>query len=133
MFSLNTLQRLPKTTSSTSIANTYPRTVVMANCIVLLTFLVTSKVLSPQYFIFVLPLFCLIADKLDRIQWSLWAVIGGLSMFIFPYHYFTDLIWSLTWLGKGSVSLRNSLLVIGVIILARQFFRHGFDSSEQKR
>jgi len=47
----------------------------------------TSKILSPQYFVWLIPIFPLICGRLRIPILGIFVVIGGLTYFVFPLHY----------------------------------------------
>jgi hypothetical protein len=53
----------------------------------ILGFIVTSKILSPQYVIWVLPFLPLLAGRWRGAWWALFLLIGSLTYYIFPAHY----------------------------------------------
>jgi hypothetical protein len=68
-------------------------TAAIGHCVVavLLGSMIGSKVLSPQYFLFVLPLLCFVVPPDDRLSrnsmWILTAVVFLLTGIIFPWYY----------------------------------------------
>lgn len=89
--------------------------------LVIAILLITSKILSPQYLIWLLPLLPLLAGKKLYIIGALFVVIEALTYYIFPVHYVE--------LGNftGSVALvlliRNILLVLLTILVGVAVFR----------
>jgi hypothetical protein len=67
------------------------RLTATSSALVLLTGLVTSKVLSPQYLIWLLPLLPLVVRPRRWLVWSVFAVVGPLTYYIYPLHY-TELL-----------------------------------------
>ncbi|MCR4394608.1 MAG: hypothetical protein NUV31_09595, partial [Dehalococcoidales bacterium] len=53
----------------------------------ILVILVTSKVLSPQYLIWLIPLLPLVSGRFRYVVWILFIVMGGLTYYIFPHAY----------------------------------------------
>ena len=49
-------------------------------------FLLTSKIFSPQFLIWLLPLLPLVNGR-QRYTTRLFLVIGGLTQYVFPYHH----------------------------------------------
>jgi hypothetical protein len=75
--------------------------------------IVTNKVFSPQYLIWVLPLVAYVAG-FD----ALWLAIGALTTFIFPVLYFSHpriLAVPLDWRFLPAVAVRNALLLLATI------------------
>jgi hypothetical protein len=92
------------------------RLTATSSALVLLTGLVTSKVLSPQYLIWVLPLLPLVVRPRRWLVWGPFAVVGLLTYYIYPLHY-TEL---LAHDGRTIVTLagRNLLLLTLTLIVA---------------
>jgi Glycosyltransferase family 87 len=85
---------------------TVGRAMIACLCVLL----VTNKVFSPQYLIWVLPL---VAIE-DGVTW-LWVVVGILTTLIFPYLYFEHRKIEqvpLDWRFLPLVAIRNALLVL---------------------
>jgi hypothetical protein len=66
-------------------------------CYTLFATVILAKVLSPQYFIWSLPMSLLLAVDVFRRNksqpWAfaaLWLIVAVLTTWLFPYHYFTD-------------------------------------------
>ena len=83
----------------------------------LLAGLVASKVLSPQYLIWVLPLLPLVTGPRRGVIWGVFVTAGLLTYYIYPLHY-PDL------LGREPVAVvalaaRNVLLLTLTLIVAR--------------
>ena len=55
--------------------------------IILLLTLLTSKILSPQYLIWLIPFLPLVGGPLRVYVWALFVIIGGLTYYNFPAHY----------------------------------------------
>ncbi|MFH1639572.1 MAG: hypothetical protein ABIB93_04590, partial [Chloroflexota bacterium] len=55
--------------------------------LVVITFMVTGKVFSPQYLIWLFPLLPLIKSKWSATVWLIFAIIGIITQYIFPYKY----------------------------------------------
>ncbi len=87
-----------------------------------------SKVLSPQYFLFLLPVLVLLPVPRDRMaavaNWVLIAVIYCLTGLIFPWWYFGRLI-PLEPAAEFALILRNELLVVLAISLAWRAWARG--------
>ncbi len=75
----------------------------------------TSKVLSPQYLIWLFPLIPLFSGRFRYALWAVFIAIGALTYYIFPLHYF-----ELIDLESGLVAIlfaRNILLIAMVVLL----------------
>jgi hypothetical protein len=88
-----------------------------SSTLVLLSGLVTSKVLSPQYLIWVLPLLPLVVHPCRRLVWTMFAAAGLVTYYIYPLRY-TDLL-ALAPSGIAAQATRNLLLVALTLIVAR--------------
>src|SRR5450432_1266498 len=87
-----------------------------ATLLTLLVVMVTGKVFSPQYLIWIVPLLAYVGGA--NLRWLLsWAVIGGLTTFIYPYVYDMATITHvplLPWFYPA-VTLRN-FIVFGFVL-----------------
>ncbi len=74
----------------------------------------TSKVLSPQYLIWLCPLVPLFSGRFRYALWAVFIAIGALTYYIFPLHY-----QELIDLKSGAIAalLARNLLVIAIIPL----------------
>ena len=52
-----------------------------------LVVLITSKILSPQYLIWLIPLLPLVSGRFRYAVWVIFVVMGGLTYYIFPHAY----------------------------------------------
>jgi hypothetical protein len=93
-----------------------PRTIVAAAAAVLLTLLVTNKVLSPQYVIWLVPFAALLA----REQAYLMVVIAVLTSVLFPLNY-EQLIAQEPW-PIVILNIRNALVVALLAWIVGQSF-----------
>lgn len=83
--------------------------------------LLTSKVFSPQFLIWLCPLLPLARVRWRYIVWGLFLVVGGLSQYIYPYHYIE---FEYATLGSAfgetyliaMLAIRNFLLVVMAVI-----------------
>jgi len=79
-----------------------------------LVFILTSKVFSPQYIIWLLPLIPLIQQKGQNIIWILFIIVGVMTFFIFPQYY--DGIKDGSLMTISLLVVRNVTL-IGMVLL----------------
>ena len=77
-----------------------------------------SKVFSPQYLLWLVPIFPLISYKkiLFRISSWIFVLTCIITTVIFPYLYFTDIITGPTLLGASLLIIRNILVIFIVVI-----------------
>ena len=86
---------------------------------VLLAAMAASKVLSPQYFVWVIPFVPFMNGSRGRIGVVAFAVLGLLTYYVYPVHY-ADLEGK--WPGAIlALDLRNMLLVALAVYLAKSF------------
>jgi uncharacterized membrane protein len=89
--------------------------------LVVAVILITSKVLSPQYLIWLFPLLPLLYGKQRYAIWAVFVVIGALTYYIFPLHY-TELIY-LQNCVVAVLLVRNSLLVLLTVLAGISLYR----------
>jgi hypothetical protein len=77
--------------------------------LVLVVALLTSKVLSPQYLIWLVPFLPLVGASYRSAIWAVFAAAGAVTYYIFPMHY-RDLIAS-SMNAELALLVRNLLLV----------------------
>jgi len=96
--------------------------------LVIMVVLVTSKVLSPQYLIWLYPLVPLVFMRRLKTVWWLVLIAGVLSQYIYPYHYlqFEAVVPYLVIL----LCVRN-LVLTGLMVTL--FFQPRIDSFEEPR
>jgi hypothetical protein len=82
--------------------------------------LITGKVLSPQYLIWLLPLLPLAAG-LRYATWAVFIAIGGMSYYVFPWNYI-DLVYLETW-PVAVLIARDILLVLMTVMLGVAIYR----------
>ena len=82
--------------------------------------LITSKVLSPQYLIWLIPLIPLVIGLRYGI-WAIFIVIGALTYYIYPLHY-VELIYLETW-PVGILLARNILLILLTVLVGIAIYR----------
>jgi hypothetical protein len=96
-----------------------------ATLLTLLVVMVTGKIFSPQYLIWVVPLLAYVGGA--NLSWLLsWAVIGGLTTFIYPYVYDMASITHvplLPWFYPA-VTLRNFIVFGFVLATLIAYSRH---------
>jgi len=120
-----------------TLAQYMPQTFVCLTIATLLASIATSKVFSPQYLLWVVPLFGLVSyqDRSLKIAGFLFLLVCLLTAFIYPYTYFTDFVHNAHELEDGRVVweaptmfatnllfFRNVLLIGTIVILVRNKF-----------
>lgn len=93
------------------------RIVATSSALVILAGLMTSKVLSPQYLIWVMPLLPLVAGQGSVRIWGMFAVAGLLTYYIYPLHY--PALLGREPLAVAALAARNLLLITLTLIVAR--------------
>ena len=89
--------------------------------ITILVFILTSKVFSPQYIIWILPFIPLITGKWRNVCCLLFIMVGLMTFFIYPKYYagieHSELI------TLGMLVVRNIVLIIMTILIIKFNFR----------
>ncbi|HEY4035457.1 MAG TPA: glycosyltransferase family 87 protein [Ktedonobacteraceae bacterium] len=91
----------------------------MASLLTLLIVIVTGKVFSPQYLIWVIPLVAYVGQS--RLRWlCFWILVGLLTSWIFPFLFANILTFPMPYLPDGSLfnlvlTVRN-LLILAFIV-----------------
>lgn len=83
--------------------------------LVVLILLISSRILSPQYLIWLVPLLPLLAGRWRYPIWILFVITGALTYYIFPWHY-TELAKYDT--GTIAVLISRNILLIVMAVLA---------------
>ncbi len=78
--------------------------------------LLTSKVFSPQFLVWLLPLFPLVGGRFRGALWVLFLIAACLTWYIYPLHYY-DLV-DTRQVAVDALILRNALLVLAAVLLA---------------
>ena len=89
--------------------------------LVIAVILITSKVLSPQYLIWLFPLLPLLYGKQRYAIWAVFVVIGVLTYYIFPLHY-PELI-DLKTDVVAVLLVRNIFLVLLTVLVGISLYR----------
>lgn len=90
--------------------------------LILATLLVTSKVLSPQYLIWLMPLVPLLTVSTRRAVWIAFGLAGMLTYYVFPRHYMALVVHASND-TVAALLARNLLLVVMTILLYRGLCR----------
>jgi uncharacterized membrane protein len=77
--------------------------------------LITSKILSPQYLIWLIPLLPLVTGRVRFWIWGIFAAVGVLTYYLFPIAYY-DLI-DLNTNAVAALAARNVLLILMAFLL----------------
>lgn len=85
--------------------------------IALLAFIITNKVLSPQFIIWLYPLIPLVAGRWRRLSWLMFILIGRLTYLVFPVAY--EGIVQVDPLIVSMLVLRNISLIILASLLSQ--------------
>jgi len=91
--------------------------IVNYSIIAILAFMLTSKVLSPQFIIWLYPLIPLIAWRWRLISWLMFIMIGLMTYFIYPVAYGGIIEGDPIPLVIGMLVLRNLSLIILAFLL----------------
>ena len=94
---------------------------VLAALAITLAFVVFSKVLSPQYVIWLLPLAAVAAGHGHRLAPALVAAASLTTQLWFPANYF-DVVYQHAW-AVVAVGVRNALLLAALVATARALAR----------
>jgi len=86
-------------------AQSFPQTFLCLTIATLLASIAASKVFSPQYLLWAVPLFGLVSyqTKNAKIAGILFVLVCLLTTFIYPYTYFTDFVHNAHQLADGRV------------------------------
>ena len=94
----------------------------------ILAFMVTSKVLSPQYIIWIYPLIPLIAGQWRIVYWMLFILIGAITYYIYPDHYDELLVREPRLIYI--LTMRNILLIVLAFVLIE--WKHLFKNKKDQ-
>jgi uncharacterized membrane protein len=97
--------------------------------ITIMALLITDKVFSPQYLIWVFPLMTLLTSRRRYLIWFLFIVIGILTQYVFPYNY---LDYEMAKAGPILVEATRNVLILLLIVLVGLSGRREFSSLENK-
>jgi uncharacterized membrane protein len=82
----------------------------------LVTTMATSKILSPQYFIWLIPFFAIICGRWRTPILATFIIVGGLTYYIYPWHY--DELMSFDVNMVAVLVVRNIMLVLLAVLAA---------------
>ncbi|HVX38932.1 MAG TPA: glycosyltransferase 87 family protein [Gemmatimonadaceae bacterium] len=109
-------RRAPTTRTADSNA-----TLASCGALVLLAGMITSKVLSPQYQVWLLPLLALSTGPRRTLRWVLFAAIAITTYYIFPRHY--NALIAIQPAAVVALLARNLMLVLLTVLLAIDILR----------
>lgn len=92
-------------------------TMVLFWGLAILAFLLTSKVLSPQFLLWLMPLVALAPGRERWMAWALLLVAAGLTHYVFPGGYYNLFQFRLD--AVGALVMRNLLLLAIALLLLR--------------
>ncbi len=81
----------------------------------IVVFMVTNKVFSPQYLVWLYPVFPLVSGRFRPAIWVIYITISCLTWYIYPLHYY-DLV-DTRQVSVDALILRNTLLVFLAFLL----------------
>ena len=81
----------------------------------IVVFMVTNKVFSPQYMVWLYPLFPLVSGRFRSAIWVVFLTISSLTWYIYPIHYY-DLV-DTQQVPVDALVLRNTLLAFLAFLL----------------
>jgi hypothetical protein len=104
-----------------NLARNMPETFLCITIATLLISMATSKVLSPQYLFWVVPLFGLLPFQNKEFKISGLLFLGAclLTTLIFPYLFYSDFVHDIVRFPDGSVSWAAPTVLATVILFAR--------------
>jgi uncharacterized membrane protein len=82
---------------------------------VIVVFMVTNKVFSPQYMVWLYPLFPLVSGRFRAVIWIVFLAASCLTWYIYPLHYY-DLI-DTQQVAVDALILRNTLMIFTAVLL----------------
>ncbi len=91
--------------------------IISYSLIAILVFMITSKVLSPQFIIWLFPLIPLVSGRWRNTPWLMFVMIGFMTYFVYP-KYYGGIIEGHP-LIIGMLFLRNASLVFLAFLLPR--------------
>jgi len=97
---------------------------VTFSLLAIIVFMLSNKVFSPQYIIWLYPLVPLISGRWRVFSWAIYAAVALMTTYIFSYHYdyifsdhYLDLVYDLDSVTIYVLALRNILLFLMIITL----------------
>lgn len=84
--------------------------IVKYSFLAILVLIITNKVLSPQYLIWLYPMVPLLAGGKKMITWIIFIALGIITYFIYPVFY--DALISGAYFAIGLLFIRNMLMIV---------------------
>jgi uncharacterized membrane protein len=99
--------------------------IIKYSFLAILVFIITNKVLSPQYVIWLLPLLPLFTGRWRAMSWVLFIVIGVCTYFIYPVFY--NQLLAGDELPVILLFMRNLLLVVLAMLAGSDYLQPNLD------
>jgi uncharacterized membrane protein len=114
-----------KCASPKEVSNNETASLISFTLLAILAFILSNKVLSPQFIIWLAPLIPLVTGRASRLSWLLFIAIGLMSYLIFPTGYLT--------LEEGDIRMIILLLARNAALIMLAFtVVSGFDSGTKQ-
>ena len=96
--------------------------IVKYSFLAILVLIITNKVLSPQYLIWLFPFIPLLTGPRKVMSWIIFIAIGVITYFIYPVFY--DAIINGAYFAVGLLFVRNILLIVLACLVALKGREH---------
>jgi len=90
--------------------------IVKYSFLAILVFIITNKVLSSQFIIWLYPLIPLLVGRWRSVTWIIFIITGVMTYFVYPVYY--RAIISGSYLAVGLLFVRNMLLIVLAYLVA---------------
>jgi len=106
-----------------TIAQCFPQTFLYLTIATLLAGIAVSKVFSPQYLLWLVPLFGLLPYQNKSTKWAgvLFVFVCLLTALIYPFLYFTDFVHNQAVLANGKIFWEAPTILAANILILRNF------------
>jgi uncharacterized membrane protein len=84
--------------------------------VTILIVLITGKVLSPQYLIWLIPLLPLVSGRWGVPVWIVFFMVGALTYYVFPHNYYELIDFKTS--AVAALLFRNILLMLMALLIA---------------
>jgi uncharacterized membrane protein len=108
-------RKLAKAGSTSAPEGTVLADLLNYSFITIVVFLVTSKVFSPQYMVWLCPLFPLVSGRFRSAIWVIFLTVACITWYIYPMRYW-DMV-DTQQVPVDSLILRNALMVLTAVLL----------------